>query len=302
MSNVESNVAKSQTLLVFIPGFMGCEKDWAQVISALGNNVQKNSLTIALSDVPETAETINDYAKSLSVDIIKNIKQTFESSTSSAPKKIVLVGYSMGARLAMAMVAEGHLCAEMGLDIEGLILVGGHPGLDNDTARAQRHQWTQQWLAYMASKPLNEWLNTWYQQSIFEGLTQKQITQQVFEKAALICDKTLRNIQKTMSVSCLSKQNNYHDFLSVNIENKPLNILYVTGEFDDKYALIGEQLSQKNPYLHHQIIKSLKIAVTVCIAKPRKYWPKAFKILLCTCLSLKQTRKKPYEYKRKYCQ
>jgi 2-succinyl-6-hydroxy-2,4-cyclohexadiene-1-carboxylate synthase len=72
-----------------------------------------------------------------------------------------LVGYSLGGRVAM-MAA----CQEMP-GLCGLVVEGGHPGLQGEEARVQRRLSDGRWAARFRAEPLREVFNDWYQQPVF---------------------------------------------------------------------------------------------------------------------------------------
>ena len=79
-----------------------------------------------------------------------------------------LVGYSLGGRVAM-MAA----CQEMP-GLCGLVVEGGHPGLQGEEARVQRRLSDGRWAARFRAESLREVFNDWYQQPVFSSLNTVQ--------------------------------------------------------------------------------------------------------------------------------
>ncbi|MGQ7189354.1 alpha/beta fold hydrolase, partial [Escherichia sp. HC-CC] len=69
-----------------------------------------------------------------------------------------LVGYSLGGRVAMMAACQGlaGLC--------GVIVEGGHPGLQNAEQRAERQRSDRQWAQRFRTEPLTAVFADWYQQ------------------------------------------------------------------------------------------------------------------------------------------
>ncbi len=71
-----------------------------------------------------------------------------------------LVGYSLGGRVAMMAACQGlaGLC--------GVIVEGGHPGLQNAEQRAERQRSDRQWAQRFCTEPLTAVFADWYQQPV----------------------------------------------------------------------------------------------------------------------------------------
>lgn len=81
-----------------------------------------------------------------------------------------LVGYSLGGRIAMF-----HACQHpAGLD--GVIVEGGHPGLQDVEARQARLTSDRRWASRFRSEPLEAVFADWYQQPVFTSLRMNSAT------------------------------------------------------------------------------------------------------------------------------
>lgn len=79
-----------------------------------------------------------------------------------------LVGYSLGGRVAMMAACQGMpgLC--------GVIVEGGHPGLQNAEQRTERQRSDRQWAQRFRTEPLTAVFADWYQQPVFASLNDEQ--------------------------------------------------------------------------------------------------------------------------------
>ena len=79
-----------------------------------------------------------------------------------------LVGYSLGGRVAMMAACQGlaGLC--------GVVVEGGHPGLQNAEQRTQRQRSDRQWAQRFRTEPLTAVFADWYQQPVFASLNDEQ--------------------------------------------------------------------------------------------------------------------------------
>jgi 2-succinyl-6-hydroxy-2,4-cyclohexadiene-1-carboxylate synthase len=79
---------------------------------------------------------------------------------SGAEGRRVLVGYSMGARLALHALLDGG-------PWDAAVLVGPHPGLEDPQARAARRELDAGWAGRAMSGDWREFLRTWNEQPLF---------------------------------------------------------------------------------------------------------------------------------------
>ena len=79
-----------------------------------------------------------------------------------------LVGYSLGGRVAMMAACQGMpgLC--------GVIVEGGHPGLQSAEQRAERQRSDRRWAQRFRTEPLTAVFADWYQQPVFASLNDEQ--------------------------------------------------------------------------------------------------------------------------------
>ncbi|MEL2303640.1 alpha/beta fold hydrolase, partial [Klebsiella pneumoniae] len=79
-----------------------------------------------------------------------------------------LVGYSLGGRVAMMAACQGMpgLC--------GVIVEGGHPGLQNAEQRTERQRSDRQWAQRFRTEPLTAVFSDWYQQPVFSSPNDEQ--------------------------------------------------------------------------------------------------------------------------------
>lgn len=79
-----------------------------------------------------------------------------------------LVGYSLGGRVAMMAACQepAGLC--------GVVVEGGHPGLQNAEQRAERQRSDRQWAQRFRTEPLTAVFADWYQQPVFASLNDDQ--------------------------------------------------------------------------------------------------------------------------------
>ncbi|MGL4733640.1 MAG: 2-succinyl-6-hydroxy-2,4-cyclohexadiene-1-carboxylate synthase, partial [Enterovibrio sp.] len=220
---------------IFLHGFLGSSSDWQSVIAQL-----PQFCCIAL-DLPGHGRSRHIQADDFATVCDLIARTLAQCLPSGAPS--YLVGYSLGARLAMLLLAQdflqqftfpqGSLC--------GVLLEGGHFGLQSASERTARWDSDLAWAARFSREPLERVLQDWYSQPVFASLT-------AFERAQY-CQRRLNNdgaeLAKTLLATSLAKQPDLRGALT----RSALSLYYLCGEKDLKF-----QLEAKNFGLQNKII------------------------------------------------
>lgn len=141
-------------------------------------------------------------------DLYKGVPET-------SPEDI-LIGYSMGGRLAMELAFKNGF--------RKLILINAHPGLRINSEREQRSRWEEEVLAQL-SRP-ETFLTWWNALPIFKA------------------DSPLKNIpvgsDDLFKRMALSHQENFLPFLEANAEK----VHWIIGRDDEKYSALAGELTE----------------------------------------------------------
>ncbi|MEZ4400798.1 MAG: alpha/beta fold hydrolase [Kofleriaceae bacterium] len=85
--------------------------------------------------------------------------ETIDALAARLPAHALVIGYSLGARLALGLLAADR--------IDGAILISVHPGLASATDRAARRAADAAWIEALRTRPWPEVLDAWEAQPIF---------------------------------------------------------------------------------------------------------------------------------------
>ncbi|MGL5334676.1 MAG: 2-succinyl-6-hydroxy-2,4-cyclohexadiene-1-carboxylate synthase [Enterovibrio sp.] len=210
---------------IFLHGFLGNAEDWQPVIAALP---QFGSVAL---DLPGHGRSRHIQADDFD-DVCTLIVRTLQKCLSShAP--CYLVGYSLGARLAMQLLAQNFLQDFMHPkgDLRGVIVEGGHFGLQSDAERLQRLQSDSLWAERFAFEPLEQVLQEWYSQPVFASLNAQMREQ--------YCQARLNNdgraLAQMLLATSLAKQGDLRGALT----GSALSLYYLYGEKDLKFQAIA---------------------------------------------------------------
>ncbi|MEZ8131228.1 2-succinyl-6-hydroxy-2,4-cyclohexadiene-1-carboxylate synthase [Enterovibrio norvegicus] len=241
--------------LVFLHGLLGSADDWKAVTEALS----QDHFCLAI-DLPGHGESKHippvsfEHTNTLIMQIIEKYVQG----------AYWLVGYSLGARLAM-MIAANHQAdgaSEKATHLRGLLIESGHTGLP-DSERESRWQNDCRWAHRFESEPIVDVLQDWYEQPVFSSLNHAQ--KQSF--VALRSDNLGVKVASMLRATSLSKQPE----LSEPLRQCELPLHYVCGQNDTKFSAVaarsgfrfnvvpdaGHNIHAEQPRLFSQLIKKL---------------------------------------------
>lgn len=167
-----------------------------------------------------------------------------------------LVGYSLGGRIAMF-----HACQHpAGLD--GVIVEGGHPGLQDTDARQARLIADRRWASRFRSEPLETVFADWYQQPVFASLTEEQ-------RKVLIALRSRNNgprLADMLEATSLAVQPDLRPALTA--RDFPFYFLY--GERDEKFKSLAAELNVTRhaiPHAGHNAHRENPDAVAASLAQ-----------------------------------
>lgn len=133
----------------------------------------------------------------------------------------VLIGYSMGARVAMEIAYKNQF------KIKKLVIINSHPGLETEEEKVSRRSFELSVLEKLKSMTKNDFLVYWNALPLFaHDKPLENVTEDRFQKSANLFDKF-----------ALSRQEN---FLPAIAENKD-KVLWIVGLQDEKYLEIASE-------------------------------------------------------------
>jgi 2-succinyl-6-hydroxy-2,4-cyclohexadiene-1-carboxylate synthase len=167
--------------LVFLHGFLGSPQDWEGVIKHL----------------PEYSCGALSYPFQI-------------------PPDSILIGYSMGGRIALR-------------SSQPKILLSTHPGLKTSEEKAERLRQDQLWIKKLQQEPLDSFLKAWYAQPLFDSLRTHPAFPEVLSRRLKQDPEVLARM---LSQESLARQ----EFILP-------KAVFLHGQFDQKYAQLYKNLN-----------------------------------------------------------
>ncbi|MFT5125512.1 MAG: 2-succinyl-6-hydroxy-2,4-cyclohexadiene-1-carboxylate synthase [Kiritimatiellia bacterium] len=194
--------------LVFVHGFMGRASDWEAIRSHF------------------TRETQAPDVHGVSLD------EAADGLLETYPGPVILLGYSMGARLAL------HAAVRHPERVWALVLESGMPGLEGETERLARRTQDKTRAAALQREGMQPFLEAWYAQPLFSTLGEHR-TQLIQERSSL--DPAMV-AQQLCALSVAQQPNHW-----LALQNLSMPVLALAGSLDHKYAAVAERIASTCP-------------------------------------------------------
>ena len=230
-----SGDARRPTIL-FLHGFMGSSKDWTETMAALESrfhciapNLPGHGGSLGLS-YPDSY-TIEGAAKEL-IDLLDGPNIS----------KAVIVGYSMGGRLALYFaLRHPERCA-------ALFLESASPGLETEPEREARRETDEKRAARLETEDFKRFLEDWYRQPLFASLARDEaLLRRTIEARR-------RNDPADLAKSLRAMGTGSQPSLWGELAGLRVPTLAVAGRLDEKYVEISRRMADANPGLRYATI------------------------------------------------
>jgi 2-succinyl-6-hydroxy-2,4-cyclohexadiene-1-carboxylate synthase len=139
----------------------------------------------------------------------------------------ILVGYSMGGRMAL------HAATEAPETVRALVLVGATPGIEDDAARTERRERDEALAARIRAEGVGWFVDWWLAQPMFAGLP----------TAARFEDERRRNSAEGLSRSLELAGTGSQRPLWSALPGFEVPVLVMAGEDDARYAAIARRMA-----------------------------------------------------------
>ena len=149
----------------------------------------------------------------------------------------ILLGYSLGGRLAL------HACLSRPDLWKSAIVIGADPGLESEEEKKHQLDRDRNWAERLKREPLEKLENEWDEQSVFCGL-ENQAPRNLSEMDP-------DRLRQHFEVFSKGLQQNLAPKLA-KLKSPP--ILFLSGEKDNKYQKIGEELEKSSSVVLAQVV------------------------------------------------
>ena len=196
----------------FVHGFTQTGKSWTTAAQAIGNSIN------TFVDAPNHGE---------SQGISLTLQETGDELADIAFGKI-LVGYSMGARMAL------HAAIQHPYAMTGLILVSGTPGIEDDAEREARVQADEELASRIEMIGTSAFIQEWIRQPLFAK--SKFSDEEIQDR----CKNTATSLATSLRTCGTGQQ----ESLWSQLQEIKIPVLLICGTRDEKFVEIAKRMNQ----------------------------------------------------------
>ena len=215
--------------VALLHGFTGSLEDWHPVMSSLDKNFNYVGIDLIGHGKSESPEEVEKYSTG------KIVRQINDVLSHLPVNKIILYGYSMGGRAALNYTVSHPD------KVEALILESTNPGIKNDKKLAE----------YIEKHSIEEFAGFWVNLDIFN--TQRRFSE---EKRKEFKTTKMRNNKTGLINSLLGFGTGKMLPLFDQLKNIGCKTLLITGELDEKFTNINNEVVSLFPNAEHKIVKN----------------------------------------------
>lgn len=232
--------------IVFLHGFTGSTSTWNEVREQIGSEFRTIAIDLTGHGKTGIPEDPARYAMEEQIKDLHTIFQLLSLQT------FVLVGYSMGGRIALAYSIQypEH--------IQGLVLESASPGLATEEARKARRQADENLACTILEEGVPAFVDKWENIPMFHS--QKMLPEakriNIRNERLHQSEQGLANSLKGIGTGC---QPSYWDFIG----KLEADVLLITGELDEKFVTIAREMNKSAPTWKHMIVPEAGHAIHV---------------------------------------
>lgn len=210
--------------LSFVHGFTQTAQSWTPVIRKLSDN-----FTCTIVDAPGHGNSTDGHL---------SLQECGDAIAETIPKG-TLVGYSMGARMAL------HAALQHPEHIERLVLISGTPGIETEAERLSRITSDNTLADHIETVGVHQFIEEWLSNSLFSGLSR--------EMAQI--DERVKNRASGLAASLRFAGTGTQKPLWTELHQLQMPVLIVVGEDDDKFVSIGQRMAAAISHSTFEIIR-----------------------------------------------
>ncbi len=201
-------------------GAVGAASDWRSFASGLAKHGISTRAVDLWRFLQCESVSMPEFGKRLNADATGEVSRS---------QRRILIGYSMGGRLALHALLEGG-------PWDGAVIISANPGLRDTQEAAERRSQDAQWATRALTESWSDFLSAWSTQPILGGSLRderedKKLIQRRREIARSFVDWSVGNQQSLWD----------------RLPEIKIPVLWIAGEHDEKFSAIAQEAAAKSP-------------------------------------------------------
>lgn len=227
-----------KTPLLFLHGFTGSSGDWKFLFDQLDESYTPLAIDMPGHGESSTPDIIDYFLEESIVDMISNVLSELNISS------LVICGYSMGGRAALSYAIKYPD------NVSGLILESSTPGIISEKDRSLRIDDDEKIAGRILETGMNNFIDEWYNKPLFNSIREKS---ELYGK--LVEGKKINNpigLANSLRGFSTGRMSNHWG----NLKKLTMPVLLMTGENDEKFSKINNEMLKLLPIAEHNIVSS----------------------------------------------
>ncbi|MGE7021584.1 2-succinyl-6-hydroxy-2,4-cyclohexadiene-1-carboxylate synthase [Solibacillus cecembensis] len=236
----------AKNTLVLLHGFTGSTKTWQHVVKELPTSVKIITIDLVGHGQSAAPQTVDAYSMEAQIQLLEDLFEQLVVRT------FTLVGYSMGGRVALSYTARYPK------RVAQLILESASPGLEEQAERLARKNADDTLADKIVHYGLQSFIDKWENIPLFAS--QKNLPQAV---QAEIRNERMMQREIGLANSLRGMGTGVMPALLNELKKIAVPVTLITGELDQKFITLNEQMQQRLPNAKHMIVPAVGHAIHV---------------------------------------
>ncbi|WP_313235492.1 2-succinyl-6-hydroxy-2,4-cyclohexadiene-1-carboxylate synthase [Sporosarcina ureae] len=238
--------------VVMLHGFTGSTATWQKTIEVLMTDYYVLAVDLIGHGKTEAPETMNRYKME------EQIKDLYEVLQKLEIKKPILIGYSMGGRVALGYTATYPE------EVTSLVLESSSPGLRTSEQQLARRTADAKLADRIERQGMIEFVDFWQEIPLFHSQKKLSESQQQAVRAERLIQRPTGLANSLRGIGTGSQPSYWQA-----LEQLSLPVLLLTGSEDEKFENIAQEMMKSLPNARHETIKDAGHAIHV--EKPQQF-------------------------------
>ncbi len=225
--------------VVLVHGFTGSSQDWEHIIPRLPENFNYYAVDLIGHGNSDSPAEKKFYDTDFLISSFKELLSKISN------EKFIFIGYSMGGRAVLSYSVQHPET------VEGLVLESTTAGIKDEHERNKRIKRDEEIAEFISSHSIEEFMEYWMNMDIFN--TQKRFANSKLEE---IKNSKLNNSKTGLSNFLRGFGTGQMKPLYDQLNKIKSKTLLVTGDLDDKFCSINDEMVRLFPSAKHVSLKN----------------------------------------------
>lgn len=231
--------------ILFLHGFLGTGDDWTPIMKALSGSAKCVSVDLPGHgrSIIQSCDSVNpNGGQRLSVEVVAAVLSQLIDQISNG--KVTLVGYSMGARIAL------YMALRFSGKIDGAVIISGSPGLKDEMERRIRAAKDDSRAHSLISFGLGPFLENWYLGDLWKSFREHPSFEKIV--ASRMEHHDIHDLAKVLSDLSIGRQ----PPLWEDLKHCDIPLMFVVGEKDVKFKNVSRDIGyEMGQTTNHKVVE-----------------------------------------------